>query len=298
MPLPRGRDGAARVDPGSGFREDGTVSHLGHTTLLLVCAPYAAVAVGYLEARRRDEAPPRWARISGIATVALHLAALIAVGIDSGRSPFQTTGQALSFLSFSLAFLYVLLETTSGVTHYGGGFHLLASILAGAAVGVLAGEGVALPPRPRDTVLAYHMGLALLGTASILAGGLLGSGYLGAYRRVKDRTIALEAAGAPSLFGLQRLARHASTVGVALLAPSLVLGVLVVDRAADPSPWALVEMVLAAVELFVVATAAFLWWRSPRRGALAAWLNVSAMLLAIAAFLVIHPLLVSSPVAR
>jgi ABC-type uncharacterized transport system permease subunit len=266
---------------------------VGHTTLLLVCAPYAAVAVGYLEARRRDEAPPRWARVAGVATVALHLAALVLVGVESGRSPFQTTGQALSFLSFSLAFLYVLLEATSRVAHYGGGFHLLAAVLAAAAVPGLAGEAVPAVVRPRDPVLAYHVGLALLGTASILAGGLLASGYLGAYRRVKDRTIALDEAGAPSLFGLQKLARHASTIGVALLAPSLVLGVVVVQRAADPSTWALVEMVLAAVELFVVACAAFLWWRSPRRGALAAWLNVSATLLAIAAFLVIHPLLAS-----
>jgi ABC-type uncharacterized transport system permease subunit len=275
------------MDRARGFREDGAV---GHTTLLLMCAPYAAIAVGYLEARRRDEPPPRWARLAGIAAVALHLAALVAFGVERGRSPFQTTGQALSFLAFALVFLYVVLETTSGVTHHGGAFYVLAAVLAAAAVEGLAREGVPLPPRAKDAVLAYHVGLALLGTASILAGGLLGGGYLGAYRRVKDRTIALEAAPAPSLFGLQRLARHASTVGVALLAPSLVLGVVVVQRAADPSPWAVVEMVLAAVELFVVATAALLWWWSPRRGALAAWLNVGATFLAVAAFLVIHPL--------
>jgi ABC-type uncharacterized transport system permease subunit len=143
-------------------------------------------------------------------------------------------------------------------------------------------------------VLAWHVGLALLGTAAILAGGLLACGYLGAYRRVKDRTIGPGGDGGPSLFGLERLARHASTLGLVLLAPSLVFGVLVVRRAEDPSPWATAEMVLAAVEWFVVATAAFLWWRRPRRGALAAWLNVGATLLAIAAFLGIHPLLASS----
>ena len=75
------------------FREDGGV---GQSTLLLVCAPYLAVAVAYLEARRREETPPRWARLAGLATVVLHLAALVWVGAEMGRSPFRTSSQALS----------------------------------------------------------------------------------------------------------------------------------------------------------------------------------------------------------
>ncbi len=37
--------------------------------------------------------------------------------------------------------------------------------------------------------------------------------------------------------------------------------------------------------------AAFLWWRRPMRGALAAWLNLSATGVAVLAFGVVHPFL-------
>jgi hypothetical protein len=53
----------------------------------------------------------------------------------------------------------------------------------------------------------------------------------------------------------------------------------------------LAELALSAVQ-FGLALASFLvWWRSPRRGALAARLNVIATLIAVLGFAVVHPLL-------
>ena len=259
--------------------------------LLLCCAPYAAVAVGYLEARRRGERPPRWARLLGAGVVALHLAALVAVGARTGRSPFQTESQALSFLAFSLGALYVLLEATSRVAAHGGGFWLLTAVLAGAAVPGLSREVAGAPPA-HDAVRSFHVGFALLGTATILAGGLLAAGYLGAYRRIKDRALEPTAGDAgPSLFGLQVLARHASAAGLLLLGPSLVLGWIVLVRRDAESPWARVALACSALEFVVVLVAAFLWWRRPKRGAVAAWLNVSATAIAVVTVGVLHPLL-------
>src|SRR5688500_19167054 len=54
---------------------------------------YAAVAVGYLEARRRGERPPGWARVVGVVTIAVHLVALVLLGGETGRrSEGHTSG--------------------------------------------------------------------------------------------------------------------------------------------------------------------------------------------------------------
>lgn len=261
--------------------------------LLLVCAPYAAIAVGYLEARRRNERAPRWARALGILTVVVHLGALVWLGRNTGRSPFQTESQALSFLAFALAGLYLVLEATSGVATYGGGFYLLTAVLAGCSVPGLAQEPCAFgSPRGPDPTFALHVGFALLGTAAIAAGGLLAVGYLGVYRKVKTRNLALESLEGPSLFGLQRLARDASLAGLLLLGPSLVLGWMVLSRMSVGIGVARLEMALSALQFGLVLAAGLLWWRWPLRGAVAAWLNIAALLVAIAGLGVVHPLLV------
>jgi hypothetical protein len=226
-----------------------------NSLLVLVAAAYAAVATAYLEARRRREGPPHWARLLGLLSVAAHLVGLYALSGETGRSPFASGAQSLSFVAFSLAALYVV------------------------------------PPAARDALRTVHVGLGLLSAAAVLAGGLLAAGYLQAYRRVKGRTLEAGEEG-PSLTGFERLERWAAALGVLLLAPSLALGLDVALRS-EGRDGLMALALLTALLLALLCGAGFLWWRRPRRGALAAWLQVAATLILVISVLV-HPLLAGS----
>ena len=259
--------------------------------LLLVVVPYAVVATAYLEARRRRESPPVWARRVGAAAVLIHLAGLMLLGRETGRSPFHTESQARSFLAFSLAAVYAVLETTSRIAAHGGGFWTLAAVLAGASVHGLAGESCVVSTSAPDHVMSYHMGFALLGTAALFAGGLLGAGYLQAYRRMKRDVLAAPTDEGPSLVGLQRLARDASLASLALLGPSLLLGMKIATRDDLGGTWVVLELVFSGAQFALALLAFLVWWRAPRRGTFAATLNIFATIVAIVGFTLIHPLL-------
>ncbi len=262
--------------------------------LVLVVALYASVATAYVEARRRGEsAPPSWARWTGVFTVAVHFAGLLALAMSISSSPFGTSSQALSFLAFALGGLYLILEATSKVDSYGGWFYGLAAAMAAVGVPGLIEAG---PPAAKaadpDPLRSWHVGLALLSTAAVVVSGLLAAGYLGTYMRVKRRAIRDTARG-PSLTGFQRLTRNASFLGMMLLAPSVVFGINAATRDQAP-PYLLILTAFTAAVLVLLTLAWLIWWRRPLRGALAAWLNVSGTVLVFISAGVVHPLVIAA----
>ena len=265
---------------------------MGTPILVLVVALYSAVATSYLEARRHREPPPAWARIVGPIAVAAHLLGLIALSKAIGRSPFATPSQSLSFLAFSLAGLYLILEATSRVATHGGAFYVLAAVLAALGVPGLIDVGGSGGEVVRDSLRTFHVGLSLMGTAAILAGGLLAGGYLGQYRRVKRGTLCGSGATGPSLRGFERLDRRASFLGVLLLGPALAIGIVIIRRS-EPPPGAMILLTLTSAVLVLVTLAAWIWWRRPLRGHLAAWLNLASLVVVLIALLVVHPIVSS-----
>jgi hypothetical protein len=261
------------------------------SVLVLVVAVYAAVATAYLEARRRREAPPSWARTVGPLAVAAHLTGLLALAHAIGRSPFANASQALSFLAFALAALYLVLEATSRVASHGGGFYAVTALLAALSVPGLVESGSLLHAVVRDSARTFHVGLALMGTAAVLAAGLLGVGYLETYRRVKRGRLEDGESG-PSLTGFTRLSRVASLLAVLLLGPSLVMG-LRAQATVGASATATGLVVTTGVVLVLLAAAAWLWWRRPLRGALASWLCLSGVVVVVVAIALVHPIATS-----
>ena len=259
--------------------------------LVLTVALYASVATAYLEARRRREAPPRWALVAGPATVLVHLTALIWLSAQLHRSPFHGEGPSLSFLAFSLAAIYLVLEMTSRVETHGGAFFACAAVLAGAGIPDLVMRSA--PPEGAPVPLrTVHVGLALLGMAAALVTAILGVGYLGAYRKVKRREPVLGPEG-PSLSGFERLSRRAALLALLFLGPALALGIAVEGTLATSASMLLL-VGTTAVPFLCLAVAGFLWWRRPLRGALAAWLAIAGTVVALVAFGVVHPLALRS----
>lgn len=258
------------------------------SVLVLVVAVYAAVATAYLEARRHREPPPRWARIAGPLSVAAHLVGLVWLGAEIGRSPFSTPAQALSYLAFSLVALYLVLEATSRVATHGGGFYALAALLAALGVPGLIHATAADPNAVKDAARTFHSGLSLMGTAAVLAAGLLAGGYLGTYRRVKQADFGGGAVG-PSLRGFERLERRACVLGVLFFAPAVWMGIRTMQNG-PPHEGMAALLGLTVALLVLTAIAGWIWWRRPLRGRLAAWLNILAMVAAILATVLVHPL--------
>ncbi|MDJ0976708.1 MAG: hypothetical protein QNJ98_19795 [Planctomycetota bacterium] len=261
------------------------------TLLALIVAVYASVATAYIEARRRREAAPRWARIAGPLGVVLHFAGLSLLSAQFGRSPFGTTSEALSFLAFALIALYLVLELVTRIASHGGSFYWLATLLTAVAVpGVIENAQVAPTDTPADSLRTYHVGLGLLSTAAVLVSGLLGAAYLNAYRRVKLGDIRHGIRGF-SLSGFQRLAKSASLLGVVLLVPSLVIGIELTTSDGAPKGLLLLTL-LTAILLALLAVAWLIWWRRPLRGKTAALVNVAAAVLVLVAIVVVHPLVI------
>ncbi len=261
------------------------------TLLVLIVAVYAAVATAYVEARRRREAPPTWARVLGPLGVALHLAGLSILSAQFGRSPFGSSAEALSFLAFALVGIYLLLELTTRVASHGGSFYWLATILTAVSVpGMIESAGLPRTDAPAESLRSLHIGLGLLSTAAVLVSGLLAAAYLNTYRRVKKGDIRLGSRGF-SLSGFQRITRNASFLGALLLLPSLWIGFRLATE--DDAPQGLVVLLFFMALLFLMlAVSWMIWWRRPLRGAAAASINVLAAVLVILAVAVVHPLVI------
>lgn len=261
---------------------------MAHSLLVLVVAAYAAAGTSYLEARRRREAPPRWARILGATGVVLHLLGLVLLSRATGRSPFAGSAQSLSFVAFALGALYGVLEATSRVATHGGGFYAVMTLLSALSVpGLLHGLTQQGGEGARDPLRTVHVGLSLLSAAAVLAAGLLAAGYLQAYSRMKRRSLEAGEEG-PSLSGFERLERRASGLAVLLLLPALLMGLRAAASHERPEQVLALALLTGAL-LALLAVAGFLWWRRPLRGARAAQLNLVAAALLLVAVLVVHP---------
>lgn len=192
--------------------------------LLPVAYLAAAVAYGYLfftgGERARKLATPLLA-----ATVAFHLATLVATWARWQQLPAATVAQALSVVAFAVAVVYLFVEhwgreRSTGLWVVGLVFlfQLLASLLRRPDV----------PDRElyHSPLFAVHVSLALLGYAAFAVAAAYGYLFLRLYRELKAGRFSTFFGRLPPLEVLERMMVGALGVGLAALAASVALGVV------------------------------------------------------------------------
>jgi ABC-type uncharacterized transport system permease subunit len=192
--------------------------------LVLLPLAYLLLTLGYadlfLEGRpltRRVVTPLLWA------TIAFHLAYLVALGLRWEQLPAATVPQALSLVGFAAAVVYALIERIG--RDRSTGIWMLALIFLFQLLASLLDQ-----PEPpvlnlfRSPLFATHISLALLGYAAFVAGAAYGFVFLRLYRELKSGRFRTFYGKLPPLEVLERMMGGALEIGFLALTGAVVAG--------------------------------------------------------------------------
>jgi len=240
------------------------------TTLLpvlygLSAAGYARVYIaepGVFEGTRSQSGGPLLLR----AAVVLHFLYLAARGLMEGHLPLASVYDFLSATGFSLAVVYLYVETrvrirTTGIFVVPLVFFLqIISSAYGATV-------PALKPPIKPIWFELHTLAAVLGYSAFVVSAIYGVLFLILYRDIKANRVSLFYTRMPPLETLGRMNVSAAGAGLVLLALAIAMGMgwarlTGVPFLSDPKTW----LTLAAWAILAFAVLAYyrLGWRGPR----------------------------------
>lgn len=192
--------------------------------LLPVAYLAAAVAYGYLFFTGSEPAT-RLSTPLLATTVALHLAALVALTVVDRQLPATTVSQALSIVAFAVATVYLFVEWHGRERSTGLWLVLLVFLFQLLASLLRRPDG---PERElfKSPLFGVHVSLALLGYAAFAVAGAYGYLYLRLFRELKAGRFSTFFGRLPPLEVLERMMVGALVVGFAALAASAGLGIV------------------------------------------------------------------------
>lgn len=190
-----------------------------------VWLPYLAVMVVYgIWLRRGDAQLGRVATAGMVASIALHVGVLLALGFSRRIVPPVSIGESVSMLALLTAAVYVLLERRAGERGMG--------VFAAGLISVFAGMSAWFGPAGDvDDVLldlwfAPHAMAVISAFAAFTMSAFLSLGYLLQYRQLRQKNFGVWVQRLPPLQEVEGMTRVVTRLGLVFLSLGLFLGML------------------------------------------------------------------------
>lgn len=225
----------------------------------IALAVFGAAAVLHLWCLRSDSLR-RAASISGLAGLIVLTVAIVVHGIETGRLPFATVMESLTFVAWVLTAIYLFMQRGSRITALGA----FSSVIAFVAVGVY----VFLMPQDVSNAFlsemlgnrwaAIHITSSLAAYASFFLAFGAALGYMLQEKMLKAKKITVLQRHLPSLDALDNLAYKMVALGFPMLTLGVITGAMWAQTAWgtywdwDPKEtWSLITWLVYAAYLHV-----------------------------------------------
>lgn len=165
---------------------------------------YLAAMLAYLGVFAEKKALERVATPLTWGVVLVHLAYLMLEALAFGHVPVANTWESLSFIAFSVALVYLVLEWRQGERSTGV-FVLAGALLLQTLSSAFISHTQEVPEILRSGMFAVHVTAALLGYVAMAVSAIYGIMYLLQYRQLKQQHVGLLFQRLPNLETLSRL---------------------------------------------------------------------------------------------
>lgn len=239
-------------------------------TLILYFISAAFYIAGFLGRNKRAE---RFAKNALFLAFALHTIAIASRWLTSGHPPLVNMFETLSFLAWSLAAVFLLLQYGYKVKSLGAFVTpLILVIMTGSAMH--SQEILPLPPVLKSIWLPIHATVCLISYALLSLASCIAVMYLAQERQIKGKKFGMIFNRLPSLEVLDRMTEKCLKIGFPLLTIGIITGSIWAEKAWgaywswDPKEtWSLIVWFIYAALLHQRLTTGW-------RGRKAAWMTI------------------------
>jgi ABC-type uncharacterized transport system permease subunit len=231
----------------------------------LAVACYAGAEVSaILWLRRPHSLLGRSAPALVLAGLVLHFADLMHRARELSSVPYRTLGGSVSFFGWMLGIAYIALALRHGERTTGP--FLIPVVIVATVAGLVLPDAASAPaPGTHGSLFAFHVTLAILAYAAFALSFVLSILYLVQSRQIRRGRTGLLFSRLPPLEVLGRMNRTSVSIGLAVLALSVVLGLVRAEQVwttlADPKiEWAVLTLAVYGLLLWMERRG----WEGPR----------------------------------